>query len=73
MEFDLALRGYDRLQVDVMVQRAEVASASTDPALRARTCQELRSVQFAVVLRGYQRAQVDSFLKAVSAELEAGG
>ena len=72
MEFDLALRGYDRLQVDDMMQRAEAAAASTDPALRARTCHELRSVQFSVVLRGYKRPEVDHFLKALADEIEAG-
>jgi DivIVA domain-containing protein len=55
-----------------MVQRAEAAVASTDPRLRARTCQELRSVQFAVVLRGYKRPEVDHFLKALADEIEAG-
>jgi DivIVA domain-containing protein len=72
MEFDLVLRGYDRLRVEDMVQRGAAAAASTDPTLRASTCQELRSVRFSVVLRGYARQQVDTFMKGLADKIEAG-
>jgi DivIVA domain-containing protein len=69
VEFNLALRGYDRQQVDMVVERAEKATASSDPALRAAVREQLRAPNFSVVLRGYHRHEVDSFLKAMLAEL----
>jgi DivIVA domain-containing protein len=69
-EFRVVLRGYDRSQVDLMIQRVGAALASTDPGLRARVSDEVRAVQFAVVLRGFDRHQVDVALKRLAAELE---
>lgn len=66
-DFDVALRGYDR--VEAVVEQAEEASSSSAPSLRAAVHEELRAACPVVVLRGY-RSQVDSFFKAMAKELD---
>ncbi|WP_017626109.1 DivIVA domain-containing protein [Nocardiopsis chromatogenes] len=63
--FDVALRGYERGQVDALVDRLW----SGGPAV---TAQELRGASFEVALRGYDRAQVDAFTEQAAARLEGG-
>lgn len=68
-DFRVVLRGYDRLQVDALIQRVGVAMTSTDPGLRAQVRDEVRTVQFDVVLRGFDRREVDGALERLAAEL----
>ncbi|HEY7071499.1 MAG TPA: DivIVA domain-containing protein [Acidimicrobiales bacterium] len=55
--FDLALRGYERTQVDVYLDRVEGRRPS-EP-LRRRP-------DFTLVLRGYDREQVDRYLAGIA-------
>jgi hypothetical protein len=55
----VVLRGYDRGQVDDLVERVRQALLGDRPDLRASVAQEL-SQPIAVRLRGYDRVQVDS-------------
>jgi DivIVA domain-containing protein len=68
-EFHVVLRGYDRPQVDALLQRAGEAVQSTDPALRASVAARLRDPKLSVVLRGYDRLEVDGVLERLSAVL----
>jgi DivIVA domain-containing protein len=69
-EFSVVLRGYDRTQVDTLLQRAGEAVRSTDPALRASVAAQLREPKLSVVLRGYERREVNSVLDRLRAVLE---
>ncbi|MFD6095444.1 DivIVA domain-containing protein [Nocardiopsis flavescens] len=69
--FDVVLRGYDRVQVSGIIDRAlatltartGTASPVEAPAgTTAVTAAELASARFDVVLRGYDRVQVDAVL-----------
>jgi DivIVA domain-containing protein len=71
IEFDVVLRGYDRRQVDAVVQRAALALGSSDPALRAAVRDELRSTRLNITLRGFDRLQVDTFVQRTVAVLDA--
>lgn len=65
--FPVVLRGYDRVQVDELLTRVEVA-------LRDRsglTADDVRSTRFAVVLRGYDQRLVDETLRECIRELQA--
>ncbi|MEU0488468.1 DivIVA domain-containing protein [Nocardiopsis sp. NPDC006139] len=77
-DFDIVLRGYDRVQVADLAHRALAAlSAGTGapPAARAPeggepiTSAELASARFDVVLRGYDRTQVGDWMDGVAREL----
>ena len=70
-DFDIILRGYDRVQVTDLLHRAIVTlAAGTGERPRAEipagttavTAAELASARFDVVLRGYDRVQVDAVL-----------
>ncbi len=69
VQFDVALRGYDRSQVDALVARAAAALRSIDPALRQAVARDVRSAAFRVALRGYDRAQVDDYFAGILAAL----
>jgi hypothetical protein len=69
MDFQIQLRGYDQRQVDVLIERAEKASNSTDPVVRAKVREELGSVRLTVVWRGYMRREVDGFFRYMIEEL----
>ncbi len=66
----MVLRGYDRFQVDALIQRAGEAVRSTDPALRASVAAQLRDPKLSVVLRGYDRLEVNGVLARLRAVLE---
>jgi cell division septum initiation protein DivIVA len=65
-EFTIALRGYDRQQVEVLVQRASEAIGSSDPRLREATREALVEPTLLVRMRGYDRQQVDDYLGRVA-------
>ncbi|MEV6600345.1 DivIVA domain-containing protein [Actinoplanes sp. NPDC051346] len=62
-DFTVALRGYDRDQVDRLLAQTDVALASSDEALRASARNLLQSPDLVVVLRGYARDQVDAAIR----------
>ncbi len=60
--FATVLRGYDRAQVDTMVERVRTGLDNPDPGVRGQLAELLRRPGFAIVLRGYDRRQVDAYL-----------
>lgn len=69
VEFDIVIRGYDRAEVDQVVQRLEEALNCDSAEVRASLRQELRHLSFTVRLRGYDRRQVDSYIREASSQL----
>jgi DivIVA domain-containing protein len=69
--FDLALRGYDRRQVDQAVELIRTAMTSIDPAIRAQARDSAAAPKFSIVLRGYNCAQVDNYLTGIARQLTA--
>jgi cell division septum initiation protein DivIVA len=61
-DFTIGLRGYDRQQVDALVQRATEALSSADERLRATAREALAEPTLLVRMRGYDREQVDTYL-----------
>jgi DivIVA domain-containing protein len=61
--FTVALRGYDRDQVDRLLAKVDAALVSSDPALRESTRQLLLNPDLVVVLRGYACDQVDDAVR----------
>jgi DivIVA domain-containing protein len=59
VKLSIALRGYDRAQVDELLARAEHALASRQETLRATARQALRSAELRRRMRGYSRHQVE--------------
>jgi len=72
ISFDLALRGYDRVQVDALVAEVESAFRSGDPELFAAARRRLEAAELAVSLRGYDPRQVDRYVASAKKELAAG-
>ena len=62
----IALRGYDRFQVEEALARADVAIDSGSETMRAAARDELGSIVFTPCLRGYDIREVD---RAVAARL----
>lgn len=67
--FVVALRGYDRIQVDELVRRADEALRSSSIAYRCAVRAEIESTSLGIGLRGYTVSQVDEYLKRASAAL----
>jgi DivIVA domain-containing protein len=63
MGFTIVLRGYDRGEVDAMVERIRSALASSSHALRSSLRSELTRPAFRVTFRGYDRFEVDDYLR----------
>ncbi len=61
--FTVVLRGYDRDQVDRLLDEVDAALASSDEALQASARELLRSPDLTVVLRGYARDEVENAVK----------
>lgn len=64
--FLIALRGYERTQVDEVLTRADAAIGSAGETTRAAARDELAAVTFTACLRGYDTREVD---RAVAARL----
>jgi DivIVA domain-containing protein len=64
--FGFAVRGYACEEVDALIDRAETALNSADPALRATVRDELRVAKFSVAWRGYRRQEVAMFIEALA-------
>lgn len=69
-EFSVVLRGYDRVEVDALIERAGGAIQSSESALRAAVRDELRAARLTVRLRGYDRGQVDGVLRRYAEQLD---
>jgi DivIVA domain-containing protein len=78
--FDVVLRGYDRVQVTDLADRAFAALAAGNGAAPPAglpegtppiTAAELAAVEFDVVLRGFDRTQVADWFDGVARELAA--
>ena len=67
--FQLALRGYDRADVDALISQIVPALDSRDPALTAKALSSLGEAAFAIRMRGYDRAAVDAYLDQARARL----
>lgn len=61
--FNVALRGYDRGGVDLLLAQADAALAAPDEALRAAARKLLQDPDLVVVLRGYARDEVDEAIR----------
>jgi DivIVA domain-containing protein len=68
-DFTVVLRGYDRRQVDALLQQAWDAIGSSDAQLRETTRRALAEPALRVRLRGYDREQVHLYLRQVAQEL----
>jgi len=66
MDFVIALRGYERTEVEEVLARADAAIASDSETMRAAARAELSTVEFTVCLRGYDTREVG---RAVAARL----
>jgi hypothetical protein len=71
VEFAVVLRGYDRHDVDVLLQQANLALLSTDPAIRAAAKRALKRPTLRVRLRGYDRGEVDRHCRRLFVELRS--
>ena len=67
--FNVVFLGYDRHQVDELLERIDRALSSGSEVQRARARQDLRSVTLHRRLRGYRKRQVLRLLDARSHEL----
>lgn len=63
--FTVVARGYDRGQVDAVIDRVNGAHDSGDQARIAEARSAAAAADFTVVLRGYDRAQVDAYLRTL--------
>jgi DivIVA domain-containing protein len=70
IDFSVVLRGYDRAQVDKVLNPAVTALDSGDARQRAAARDALHSSAFDVVLRGYDRAQVEEAVETLERELD---
>ncbi|NMO49957.1 DivIVA domain-containing protein [Actinoplanes sp. TBRC 11911] len=70
-DFTVVLRGYERTQVDKVLNPALEALDSTDAWRRAAARDSLRDSAFDTVLRGYDRAQVDAAIDALRQALDS--
>jgi DivIVA domain-containing protein len=68
-EFDLVVRGYDRVQVNLFMQAAKWALSHVDDPSRPEVLDELQNTRFDVVLRGFDRDQVDRYVADVRRDL----
>jgi DivIVA domain-containing protein len=71
VQFMIVLRGYDPAEVDALIQRANRALASTDPAIRSAVERELLQPELRTRMRGYDRSQVHALLAILADQLAA--
>ena len=69
MRFDVVLGGYDRQDVDALLQQVNDAVASTDPAKHAAAVEALRQPALRIRFRGYNRLAVDHHCRRLRIEL----
>ncbi|HUN31588.1 MAG TPA: DivIVA domain-containing protein [Trebonia sp.] len=66
----MAMRGYDRRQVDELVARIEGTLGRAPAAAVPVTAADVRAARFAKKFRGYAPAEVDEALRDALGELE---
>jgi DivIVA domain-containing protein len=71
--FPVALRGYNRTQVDALIQRIAATAEGGSPQTPAVTAAEVRSSRFDLSVRGYDRRAVDEALHEHIRRLAATG
>ena len=64
--FATEFRGYDRVEVDTFVEKANDDVTSDDPARQAQARADAQAVSFHTSLRGYNRREVDHYLRRVA-------
>jgi DivIVA domain-containing protein len=64
----VALRGYDRAQVDTLLERI---TATLRHGRWGLTADDVRRIRFDIVLRGYEQRAVDELLQEAVRELRA--
>jgi DivIVA domain-containing protein len=69
-EFRIAMRGYDRRQVDELLARVEGTLGRGPAAAVPVTAAHVRAARFTKKMRGYAPAEVDAALRDALAELE---
>ena len=67
--FLIVLRGYDRPQVDQLLEQARTALAAGSAGRRAEAKQALETAALPIRLRGYDRRGVDEAFTALIAQL----
>jgi DivIVA domain-containing protein len=72
-DFDVVVRGYDRMQVSLFVQSAQWAVSHADDVNRQDVLDEIRNARFDVVLRGFDRRQVDRYVAEARNSLNVAG
>jgi DivIVA domain-containing protein len=70
-EFPIAVRGYDRHQVDAFIARIEGTLGRAQLFAPPVTAADVGRVRFAITLRGYRGGAVDDRLEEYLRELEA--
>lgn len=70
-DFPVALRGYQRRDVEVFIARLEGTLGRGPLADKPATSAEVSAVRFPIVFRGYREQPVDDALAAYEAELAA--
>jgi DivIVA domain-containing protein len=71
IQLTIVLRGYNPAEVDELIEQANRALASTDPATRSEVERKLRNPELRTQLRGYNRSQVQEVLAVLADELAA--
>lgn len=70
-DFAVVPKGYDRAEVDFLIDRVDGALTTDNPSFRAMVAREVQAAQPQVAKRGYDRSQVDEFLTRTAALLSA--
>jgi DivIVA domain-containing protein len=70
-DFLIALRGYDRTEVDSLIATALAAVESKNETTRSQALALLRDAAFTMRMRGYDRSQVHAYLDEIQAQLQA--
>jgi DivIVA domain-containing protein len=69
MDFTVVLRGYDREEVDSLVERVREALELNDVTTRAEVRELIRTTTFQRRFRGYECNEVDDYLRRMTDQL----
>lgn len=68
-DFAVVPKGYDRAEIDFLIDRVDGALMTENPVFRAMVAREVQTAQPHVATRGYDRSQVDDYLTRTAALL----
>jgi DivIVA domain-containing protein len=68
-DFAVVPKGYDRAEIDFLIDRVDGALTTDNPSFRAMVAREVEAAQPHIATRGYDRSQVDEFLTRTAALL----